>query len=59
MQPTIVMAFRKRLKSYGYKDVSIKFDCDSKLYLVSAVDPLGGILISRLCGLEFMYNSFH
>lgn len=51
MQNHVVMAFRKRLKSYGYKNVSI---CQKKvdgkvvpgIYVVSAVEPLGGISVS-------------
>lgn len=46
MQPPVIMAFRKRLKSFGYSDVSIKqkFDKDKPVpgvYIVSAVEPLG------------------
>lgn len=51
-QPTYVMAFRKRLKKRGYSDIKIfsLLDDDRKptgRYLVSAVDPLVGIPISR------------
>ena len=49
MQSPCVMAFRARLIKLGYTSVHIKRKkfIDQFLYHVSAVDPLGGILISR------------
>jgi hypothetical protein len=41
-----VMAFRKRLKSYGYSDIRIFKELYSHvLYEVRAVEPLGNKLI--------------
>lgn len=58
MQNTTIMAFRKRLKKRGYVDVSIKKLKDSDLYLVTAVEPLAKIQVSRECSIVFMYNKF-
>ena len=42
-QPATILAFRKRLKSYGYFDIHIKRSDDK--WIVSAREPLGGNLI--------------
>lgn len=41
MQSTVVMAFRKRAKKLGYRDIHIQ-KISTTLYRVSAVEPLGG-----------------
>ena len=38
MQPVVVMAFRKRLKSYGYSNISIKKNEKTDDYKVTAFD---------------------
>ena len=64
MQPAEVLAFRKRLKKRGYKDVSISLHVDPAThrydgkYLVCAREPLAGILVNRVCTVEFMHNAF-
>lgn len=48
-QNTIVMAFRKRMKSFGYHDITIKHIKGvgrSDLYQVSAIEPLSGTRVS-------------
>ena len=45
-----VMAFRKRLKSFGYSDISIKFNKKEGCYFVSAIEPLASTMIeTKLC----------
>ena len=46
MQPAVVMAFRKRLKSYGYSNISIKKNEKTDDYKVTAVEPLSGATVS-------------
>ncbi len=61
MQHPVVMVFRKRLKKRGYTDVSIKVynrNSDIEHYIVTAVEPLSGIKVSKVCGSIFMYHSF-
>lgn len=60
MQDIIVMAFRKRLKKRGYRDVSIRRlkDEEKEIYLVTAVEPLGDTLISSKYGIMKMYHTF-
>lgn len=64
MQDCVVMAFRKRLRFRGYSDISICIarDNDDKRmldkYVVQAVEPLAGVLISALYSKEKMHNSF-
>lgn len=41
-QSAVVMAFRKRLKSYGYQDISIIRDVKTGLFTVTACEPLAG-----------------
>lgn len=63
MQNHVVMAFRKRLKSFGYSDVSI---CQKKdkgkivpsVYVVSAVEPLGGNSVKVEYSISRMNHSF-
>lgn len=47
-QPPVIMAFRKRMASFGYTKISIvRFKDKEKkgLYHVSAYEPLGGNLV--------------
>ena len=54
-----VMAFRKRLKSYGYTCIMIfKLPCYLDTYEVRAVEPLGGKLIVVKLNLVQMSNCF-
>lgn len=41
-QSTVIMAFRKRLKSYGYQNISIIRDPKTGVYTVTACEPLAG-----------------
>lgn len=45
MQDNIVMAFRKRLKNAGYKDISI-YKMYGDKYQVQAREPLAGTMVS-------------
>lgn len=62
MQNRIVLAFRKRLKKRGYRDVSIVqikyYGLFYGDYLVRAVEPLAGTLVERKCDLDYMYRAF-
>lgn len=59
LQSPTVMAFRKRLKSFGYKEISIyKIRPFAGYYLVSAIEPLSGTKVSVKMGLCMMQNSF-
>jgi hypothetical protein len=60
MQPTYVMAYRKRLKKRGYSNVSIKRVVRSKddAYLVTAVEPLSGQRVQQIVDAVIMHNSF-
>jgi len=57
-QDVVVMAFRKRLKSYGYRDVSIRLSTDGEGYQVRAKEPLAGKLIETKLGRYDMYVMF-
>ena len=47
MQDPIVMAFRKRMKSYGYTEIKIyKLRPFNGKYLVTAVEPLAHVQVS-------------
>lgn len=48
-QSNVVMAFRKRLKSYGYYGISIVYDEKLSIFHVSAFEPLAGEFIKRDC----------
>lgn len=59
MQNQSVMAFRKRLKSFGYKEISIfKIRPFDGYYLVSAVEPLAGVKVSVKMGICDMQKAF-
>lgn len=63
MQSTTVMAFRKRLKSFGYSNVSIlQKKKDGKVvlgfYVVTAVEPLAGNPVSAEYSVSRMAHSF-
>lgn len=63
MQCPAIMAFRKRLKSFGYLNVSIcQKKVDGKIvpgvYVVSAVEPLAGIPVSAEYSVGRMAHSF-
>lgn len=57
-QSTVVMAFRKRLKSYGYTDISIKYDRKKDVFCVEANEPLGGNRVQRIMPEMTMYYLF-
>lgn len=63
-QSTTVMAFRKRLRSWGYTGISIYQKVDDKgrlvrgVYEVRAIEPLGGTLIVVDYSLERMHMAF-
>lgn len=48
MQSCCVMAFRKRAKNRGYSSISIKFIKSDNMYLVSAIDPVFGFLLTGM-----------
>jgi len=56
------MAFRKRLKSVGYRDISIKQVYDEGIptseYSVTAVEPLGGTTVRVYFTLVMMDHAF-
>jgi hypothetical protein len=54
------MAFRKRLKSWGYTDIKIKRIRirDDQNYYVYAIEPLGKIHVRAEYNIEKMNNSF-
>ena len=59
LQSPTVMAFRKRLKSFGYKEISIyKIRPFDGYYIVSAIEPLSGTKVSVKMGLCEMHNLF-
>lgn len=58
MQNRVVMAFRKRCKNRGYREISIRYDKEKKSYLVLAVDPLAGIPVSCYFTIEAMHYKF-
>lgn len=58
MQNPVIMAFRKRLKKRGYKDVSIKFNKESGLYVISALELLANTLINVEYSIDRMFGSF-
>jgi len=62
MQCAVVMAFRKRLKNVGYRDISIKQVRNEGIptseYTVTAVEPLGGIKIQVYFTLAMMDHAF-
>ncbi len=64
-QSTDVMAFRKRLKSKGYKDISIIYQAEEskkvtqRIYSVTAREPLAGVIVRRQCSeieMHFMFK---
>lgn len=63
-QNPIIMAFRKRLRSYGYTNISIiqKKDDYGRLvvgvYTVTAVEPLGHTVVVVDCSRQQMHLSF-
>lgn len=63
-QSNTVMAFRKRLRSWGYTGISIYKKEDEKgrvipgVYEVRAIEPLGGTLIVADYSVERMRFSF-
>jgi len=58
MQQPTVMAFRKRLKKRGYTKISIKRIKKTGNFMVTAVEPLAGVVVSREYSLVEMYNTF-
>ena len=59
LQDPIVMAFRKRMKSCGYTDITIyKMSPFNGFYRVSAVEPLSKAKVSVKYDLCDMHNAF-
>lgn len=57
-QPPVVMAFRARLVTSGYTDISItrfRKDNNQQIYRVIAVEPLAGIPIVRDMDMQEMF----
>lgn len=48
-QSNVVMAFRKRMKSYGYYGISIVYDEKLNVFHVSAFEPLADQFVKRDC----------
>ena len=65
-QSTIIMAFRKRAKSFGYTNISIKRSSGSirvgkhiiNVYQVFALEPLGGLPVKVSLTEDEMYRKF-
>lgn len=55
MQNIVVMAFRKRLKNLGYKNISIRRDKDGE-YSITAAEPLAGFIVSCKFPLTELYH---
>jgi len=63
MQGNVVMAFRKRLKKVGYRDISIRqvrneLGVPTGEYSITAIEPLGGISIHTYYTLAMMDHAF-
>lgn len=59
MQNTIVMAFRKRMKSHGYTQIEIRQKRPFQgVYLVRAVEPLSSARVSCDYTHAQMYHAF-
>ena len=63
MQNNVVMAFRKRMKRYGYRDISIRMARSQSgiplgQYTVSAVEPLGGVVVQTCYTVSMMHHAF-
>ncbi len=60
MQPTYVMAFRKRLYNRGYRNIMIcRYKINGEIYWsVSAEEPLSQKRVERICSVDFLVNSF-
>lgn len=54
-QDRVVMAFRKRMKKRGYKEIQIKKSALSGLYDVSAIEPVFLQEVSGKMTIEMMY----
>lgn len=54
-QSNVVMAFRKRLRRLGYQEIHIRRI--GALYQVSAVEPLGGVLVQTTYSGAEMFHS--
>lgn len=57
-QPAPVMALRKRMRVFGYRDISFILLQDGS-YLVSAVEPLAGSPVYRrmfLCDMNYCFR---
>ena len=66
-QSRIIMAFRKRAKSFGYTNISIKYSPFApeargkntiKTYQVYALEPLGGLPVKVFLTEQEMYHKF-
>ncbi len=59
MQSNVIKAFRKRLSHLGYTEIHIIVQADKKHYTVTAIDPLGGSLITATYTEYEMYFSLN
>ena len=57
-QSCTVMAFRKRMKSYGYTEIEIRKEPHTGYYIIKAREPLGKVLIGVKYKEIQMYHSF-
>lgn len=57
MQPTYIMAFRKRLYNRGYRDISIKHLKKDGVFIdqyrILARDPLSENFVERVCSSSY------
>lgn len=59
MQSSTVMAFRKRMKSHGYTDISIyKVRPFHGFYRVRAIEPLAQTVVTVWMNAAEMHNAF-
>jgi hypothetical protein len=60
MQLPVIMAFRKRLKNWGYTEISIKRvdKNNAQNYTVKAVEPLSGTTVSCEKNIVSMHHLF-
>lgn len=60
MQPCYVMAFRKRLRNRGYRNISIceYWRTEGNGWLVSADEPLSGCRVEKVLSVTEILNMF-
>lgn len=63
-QSVTVMAFRKRLKGFGYTDISIRYSASlsaeqkRRVYVIMAREPLASQMVRRQCSEVEMAHMF-